>query len=660
MDGEGVRAMRLGLRLSQGELKDELNRRLGRSYDKPKVSRWENNREPVPEDVAATLGDLVRRRQPGARTLVLANQKGGVGKTTSALNLACALARGGRRVLLVDMDPQATATVGLLAGAGLEAYRQGRSMAQAILAGRPMGEIIVRHDEGFGGTAAPFDIATSHIDLAETDGRREPGFDAALREALDAVRARYDWIIVDAPPNLGMLTWMSLAASEVAIIPVRTEPYDTMGVGLILGTINKVQRRLNPALRLAGILPTQFNARKFVDREVLAQLIAVMGDRAPVLEPVPDSAVFGHAARAGRIAIDTAPTQAAPAVYGRLASALDAGGALPRSAPPPRPPPRRGGAGVTRRPARASPILGLAHALIEEATGSLVTTGSRFRHSFEAEVGGIEPNPDQPRRHFDEAGIAALAATMRAAGQLQPILLRRHPEDARRWRIVAGERRWRAALLNGWPTILAIELDGDPEVAALLENLQRTDLSPHEEAKGLARLIESKGWTQEQAAGVLGRSKAEVSATLRILSLPPATIEVLTSEHPATRNVLVELARVEDPAARERLLALARAGRLTVQAIRSERERATAHPDLVRERPEPRAEPLSHRSIRSLAAHLDRARLSGRRPGPVERAELVALRRSIDEVLSDEDASDGGKDRGPAPSSRGRAPRGHG
>lgn len=334
MDGEGVRARRQGLRLSQGELKDELNRRLGRSYDKPKISRWENGREPVPEDVAATLEDLARGRQPGARTLVLANQKGGVGKTTSALNLACALAQGGRRVLLVDMDPQATATVGLLAAAGLEAYRQGRSMAQAILGGRSMSEIIVRRDEGFGGTAAPFDIATSHIDLAETDGRREPGFDAALREALDTVRGRYDWIIVDAPPNLGMLTWMSLAASEIAIIPVRTEPYDTMGVGLILGTINKVQRRLNPALRLAGILPTQFNARKFVDREVLAQLSAVMGERAPVLEPVPDSAVFGHAARAGRIAFDTAPTLPGPAVYARLALALDAGGALPGSPPP--------------------------------------------------------------------------------------------------------------------------------------------------------------------------------------------------------------------------------------------------------------------------------------------------------------------------------------
>lgn len=88
-----------------------------------------------------------------------------------------------------------------------------------------------------------------------------------------------------------MLTWMSLAAADDAIVPVRTEPYDTMGVGLIIGTIGKIQRRLNPGLRLLGILPTQYNARKSVDREVLQHLCSMMKDRAPVLEPVPSSAV---------------------------------------------------------------------------------------------------------------------------------------------------------------------------------------------------------------------------------------------------------------------------------------------------------------------------------------------------------------------------------
>lgn len=323
MDGKMLRELRLRLRLSQGELKDELNRQLGRSYDKPKISRWENEREPIPDDVATVLASIDSNQHAMARVLVLSNQKGGVGKTTSALNLAYALSQFGRRVLLVDMDPQATATAGLLANGAVEVYRQNRTSAHLILSGRPASEVIIPQGELILGRTVPFDLIASHIDLAETDGRREPGFDAALREVLDPLRRLYDWIVIDAPPNLGMLTWMSLAAGDDAIVPVRTEPYDTMGVGLIVGTIGKIQRRLNPALRLTGILPTQYGPRKFVDREVLAHLVTMMRDRAPVLEPVPVSAVFGHAARVGRIALEASPAASSVAVYARLAHALD-------------------------------------------------------------------------------------------------------------------------------------------------------------------------------------------------------------------------------------------------------------------------------------------------------------------------------------------------
>lgn len=330
MDGERMRVVRQRLGLTQAELKERLNQRLGRSYDKPKISRWENGREGIPDDVAAALDAMAAGQPRHARALVLANQKGGVGKTTSALNLAYALSRGGRSVLLVDLDPQATATVGLLAEGAVEAYRQRRTMAQVILADRPLVEAIIPAGmEIVPGRAAPFDLAASHIDLSETDGRREPGFDAALREALDAVRDRYDFIVIDAPPNLGMLTWMALAAVQEVIIPVRTEPYDTMGVGLILGTINKVQRRLNPALRLVGILPTQYGKRKSVDREVLAHLVTAMSDKAPVLAPVPDNAVFGHAARNGRIALESSPNNVASQVYARLADGIVNGTPLP-------------------------------------------------------------------------------------------------------------------------------------------------------------------------------------------------------------------------------------------------------------------------------------------------------------------------------------------
>jgi len=332
VNGERFRDVRQALRFSQAELTAELNVCTGRKYDKPKVSRWENGREPVLAEVGAELLRMLDDRSKDAKALVLANQKGGVGKTTSALNLACALDRLGRRVLLVDLDPQATATTGLLAAGAVEAHRRGRTMARVILGDMPLSDVIIpRGEELRDGRRTPFDLAASHIDLSETDGKREPGFDLALREALQSVRDRYEWIVVDAPPNLGMLTWMALAASEQVIIPVRTEPYDTMGVGLIIGTINKIQRRLNPALRLSGILPTQFDRRKSVDREVLSHLAASLGIAAPLLAPVPDSAVFGHAARDGRIVVEASPASAAALVYNGLARALADGSALPRA-----------------------------------------------------------------------------------------------------------------------------------------------------------------------------------------------------------------------------------------------------------------------------------------------------------------------------------------
>jgi chromosome partitioning protein len=330
MDGADFRDARRRLRLTQADLKDALNERLRRSYDKPKISRWENSREPIPADVAACLGHMLAGKPAHAHVIVLANQKGGVGKTTSALNIAYALTRHDARVLLIDMDPQATATVGLLASASIEAYRQGRTINEVVLGAKTLREVIAPRETILdSGRKLPFDLAASHIDLAETDSRREPGFDAVLREALDEVRGDYDFVVIDAPPNLGVLTWMALAAADEVIIPVRTEPYDAMGVGLILGTITKVQRRLNPSLRLAGILPTQYGRRKSVDREVLAHLAQAMADKAPVLEPVPESAVFGHAARNGRVATEASPSNAAAQVYLRLAAALAQGGPLP-------------------------------------------------------------------------------------------------------------------------------------------------------------------------------------------------------------------------------------------------------------------------------------------------------------------------------------------
>jgi ParB family chromosome partitioning protein len=209
--------------------------------------------------------------------------------------------------------------------------------------------------------------------------------------------------------------------------------------------------------------------------------------------------------------------------------------------------------------------------LAADSPDELITASSSFSHSRELNVDRIEPDPDQPRKSFSQEEIVNLAKTMADQGQLQPILVRRHLDQRDRWIIVAGERRWRAARLNGWTKILAIEHRGDHEVARLIENLQRVDLTPVEEARGLNRLITEKGWTQAGAGEVIGMHRTNVSALLRVLTLPDDFLEECVTSH-LPRSVLVELARMPPGKTRDQLIHLARDGRLTVEAIRESRE----------------------------------------------------------------------------------------
>ena len=296
----------------------------------------------------------------------------------------------------------------------------------------------------------------------------------------------------------------------------------------------------------------------------------------------------------------------------------------------------------TRRP---SPILGAATAAIGEASAVLVPRESRFRHSFEALVDAIRPDPSQARKSFDQAELAELAATMAEQGQLQPILVRRDPTATARWMIVAGERRWRAAVINGWRTILAIEHEGDAEVASLIENLQRVDLNPVEEARGLQRLIGEKGWSQTQAARALGKSKGAVSSLLRILSLPDDVLDaVLTSELAIPKNVLVELARVEEPEVRARLLALARAGTLTVRALRDAtaggEQEANGQPAIVPQRQPGSGRPDFFSRLEHITVRLRQVRLAGRTLDEDGRRSLLTLRNEIDQILRQHESSE--------------------
>lgn len=161
----------------------------------------------------------------------------------------------------------------------------------------------------------------------------------------------------------------------------------------------------------------------------------------------------------------------------------------------------------------------------------------------------VEPNPHQPRRHFDEEELQALAFSLREVGQLSPILVTAHPTEPKRFLLVAGERRWRAAGMAGLTKVMAhiLPTDANTDQIALIENLQRVDLSPIEEAEGIRRLIETHEYNQEAVGDLLGRSRTEVNTTLTLLKLHPSVRqECVTAHNDVPKAVLLELARMEE------------------------------------------------------------------------------------------------------------------
>lgn len=192
-----------------------------------------------------------------------------------------------------------------------------------------------------------------------------------------------------------------------------------------------------------------------------------------------------------------------------------------------------------------------------------------FPRLIDVEVARVHARADQPRRHFDEDSLRQLADSIGRQGLLQPILVRARPEAKGEYEIVAGERRWRAHKLLSKPTIHAIVTTGGAEEIALVENLQRVDLTPLEEARGIQALMDRHGYTQEAAAGALGWSRTQVNRSLKLLTLPDEVVAECATLH-AGRNAMVELALAADEAERRELLEVLRAGG-SVKALREAR-----------------------------------------------------------------------------------------
>lgn len=205
------------------------------------------------------------------RILAITNQKGGVGKTTTCVNLAASLAATGQRVLLIDLDPQGNATT----GSGLDKAHLKHTIYHVLIGDKTLQEVIQPSEKG------KFDIAPANRNLAgaEVELVNEIGRETRLKLALSTLKSGYDYVLLDCPPALNLVTVNALTAADAVVIPMQCEYYALEGLSDLVNTIKKVRTHLNPTLEIEGLLRTLFDNRNMLAQQVSAQLESHFGDK---------------------------------------------------------------------------------------------------------------------------------------------------------------------------------------------------------------------------------------------------------------------------------------------------------------------------------------------------------------------------------------------
>jgi len=246
------------------------------------------------------------------RVLAVANQKGGVAKTTTVASLGTALAELGQRVLLVDLDPQACLTFSL----GIDPEDLELSIHHVLTKGLPPSEVMATTEDGVDLLPATIELARAEADLLTRTGR-----EYVVRTVIDELDETYDWVLLDCPPSLGVLTVAALTAATGVLIPLQCETLSHRGVGQLLDTVHDVRRFTNRGLEVWGVLPTLYDGRTNHARTVL-ETIADTYDLSVLEPPIPKSIRFAEAPAAGRTILSTSTSNKGALAYREVAAGL--------------------------------------------------------------------------------------------------------------------------------------------------------------------------------------------------------------------------------------------------------------------------------------------------------------------------------------------------
>ena len=270
--------------------------------------------EPVPEPVPVASG--VKAERPLPRVIAVANQKGGVGKTTTTINLGACLAELGYRTLVVDLDPQGNASTGL----GIENRGLETSMYHVIMHEVPIDNCIEPS------AVKNLFVAPASLDLAGAEIELVPAFsrENRLRRAIDAVRDDYDFVLIDCPPSLGLLTVNGLNAAAEVLVPIQCEYYALEGLGQLLRNVDLVKRNLNPQLEVSTIVCVMYDARTKLADQVIREVREHFGDKV-CRTAVPRTVRLSEAPSFGQPIITFDPTSRGAVAYREIAKEVSHG-----------------------------------------------------------------------------------------------------------------------------------------------------------------------------------------------------------------------------------------------------------------------------------------------------------------------------------------------